>query len=107
MSGRKKAGYDGGAPIVGLLVIELHFPEARSLKAKRMVVKSIKDRLRRRFNVAVAETGYLELWQRAELAAVSVSGTRSILESELEAISRELEEHFSSELVGTSFELIE
>jgi len=55
----------------------------------------------------VAETGYLELWQRAELSAVSVNGTRSILESELEAISRELEDHFPSELLGTSFELIE
>ena len=107
MSQRKKAAFEGGAPIVGVLMIELHFPEAQSLKAKRMVVKSIKDRLRRKFNVAVAETGYLELWQRAELAAVSVNGTRSILESELEAVSRELEEHFSSELVGTSLELIE
>ncbi len=107
MSRGKKAGLEGGAPVIGLLVIELHFPEAQSLKAKRMVVKSIKDRLRARFNVAVAETGYLELWQRAELAAVSVSGTRSILESELEAISRELEDHYPSELLGTSFELIE
>jgi len=107
VSSRKKAGLEAGAPIIGLLTIELHFPEAQSLKAKRMVVKSIKDRLRRKFNVAVAETGYLELWQRAELAAVSVNGTRSILESELEAISRELEDHFPSELLGTTFELIE
>jgi uncharacterized protein YlxP (DUF503 family) len=90
-----------------VLTIELHFPEAQSLKAKRMVVKSIKDRLRRKFNVAIAETGYLELWQRAELSAVSVNGTRSILESELEAVSRELENNFPSELVGTTFELIE
>lgn len=107
MSSRKKAGYEAGAPIIGLLTIELHFAEARSLKAKRMVVKSIKERLRRRFNVAVAETGFLELWQRAELSAVAVNGTRSIVESELEAVTRELEEHFSSELVGTSAELIE
>jgi uncharacterized protein len=107
VSQRKKAAFEGGAPIVGVMTIELHFPEAQSLKAKRMVVKSIKDRLRRRFNVAVAETGYLELWQRAELAAVSVSGTRSILESELEAVNRELEDHFPAELVATSFELIE
>lgn len=102
-----KAGQQPGSPIVGLLTIELHFPEARSLKTKRMVVKSIKDRLRRRFNVAVAETGYLDLWQRAELAAVSVSGARNVLQSELEAIERELEDHHGSELVGTSFELIE
>jgi hypothetical protein len=107
MSSRNKAGLEAGAPIIGLVTIELHFPEARSLKAKRMVVKSIKDRLRRRFNVAVAETGYLELWQRAELSAVSVSGTRSVLESELEAIGRELEEHYTGELLDARYELIE
>ena len=98
---------DQGRPIVGLLSVELHFPEAQSLKAKRMVVKSIKDRLQRKFHVAVAETGYLELWQRSELSVVSVSGSRPVLESQLEAITRDLEERFSSELVGTSFELIE
>ena len=58
MSSRKKAGFEAGAPIIGVLSIELHFPEAQSLKAKRMVVKSIKDKLRRKFNVAIAETGY-------------------------------------------------
>ncbi|HXV62160.1 MAG TPA: DUF503 domain-containing protein [Vicinamibacteria bacterium] len=107
MSSRARADRESGAPIVGLIVIELHFPEARSLKAKRITVKSIKDRLKRRFNVAIAETGYLELWQRAELCAVSVSGTRSVLESELEAVSRELERHFPSELVGIRLELYE
>ena len=99
--------HDAGRPIIGLLSIELHFPEAQSLKAKRMVVKSIKDRLQRKFHVAVAETGYLELWQRSELSVVSVSGARTVLESQMEAISRDLEERFGSELVGTSFDLIE
>jgi uncharacterized protein YlxP (DUF503 family) len=102
-----KAHNEAGRAIIGLLTIELHFAEAQSLKAKRMVVKSIKERLRRKFNVAVAETGYLDLWQRAELAVVSVSGARSVLESQSEAVSRDLEERFSSELVGTAFELIE
>ena len=101
-----KASREAGNPIIGLLTVELHFPEAQSLKTKRMVVKSIKDRLRRKFNVSIAETGYLDLWQRSELALVSVSGTRPVLESQLEAITRDLEERFSSELVGTSFELI-
>ena len=94
-------------PIIGLLTVELHFPEAQSLKSKRMAVKSIKERLRRKFNVAVAETGYLELWQRSELAVVSVSGARRVLESHLEAIARDLEERFDSELVSTHYELIE
>lgn len=107
MSGRKRAGFEAGVPIIGVILIELHFPDANSLKAKRMTVKSIKERLKRKFNVAVAETGFLELWQRAELCAVTVSGTRSVLESELEAVSRELEERYPAELLGTRFELIE
>lgn len=77
------------------------------MKTKRMVLKSIKDRVRRKFNVSVAETGYLDLWQRAELAVVSVSGARPVLESQLEAVSADLEARFSAELVGTSFEIIE
>ena len=107
MSSRSKPGLEAGVPVIGLLLIELHFPEARSLKSKRMVVKSIKDRLRRCFNIAIAETGYLELWQRAELAAVSVSGSRQLVEAQLEAVNRDLEACFSGELLGTSMELIE
>ena len=87
--------------------MELHFPEAQSLKTKRMVLKSIKDRLKRRFNVALSETGYLELWQRAELTVVSVASARPALESHIEAVTRDLEEHYGSELVGTSYDLIE
>lgn len=107
MSRRKRADLEAGGPIIGLLQVELHFPEARSLKTKRMIVKSVKDRLRRRFNVSVAETGFLELWQRAQLSCVCVSGTRSVLESQLEAMTRELENGYSSELVDAHFELIE
>lgn len=102
-----KPSHEAGRAIIGLLSIELHFPEAQSLKTKRMVVKSIKDRLRRKFNVSVAEIGFLELWQRSELAVVTVSGTRTRLESQLEAVTRDLEERFGDELVNTSFELID
>jgi uncharacterized protein YlxP (DUF503 family) len=71
-----------------------------------MAVNSIKDRLRKQFNVSVAETGYLELWQRCQLSCVCVSGTRTMVETQLEAIDRELEERFSAELVSSSFEVI-
>lgn len=82
-------------------------PDAQSLKTKRMVVKSLKDRLKRRFNVAVAEIGYTELWQRAEIAAVSIASARSVLESELEAITREIENHTAADVVRIDSELIE
>jgi len=61
---------------VGVVVWELEVLGAQSLKDKRSVIKSLKDRLHHRFNVAVAETGHLDLWQRAELTACAVSAAR-------------------------------
>ncbi len=58
---------------VGVLTLELRLENSHSLKDKRHVVRSLKDRLRRKFNVAVAEIDYQDLWQRAALAAVTVS----------------------------------
>jgi uncharacterized protein len=57
------------------LLVDLHLPAARSLKEKRMVVKSIVDGARHKFRVAAAEVGYLDQWQRAELGFAVVSGS--------------------------------
>lgn len=58
---------------VGLLELDLSIPGARSLKEKRMSLRSLKDRLRRTFNIAVAETDYQDVWQSAEICVVTVS----------------------------------
>jgi len=49
---------------IGILTLELRLPESHSLKDKRHTVKSLKDRLRSRFNVAVAEIDFQDIWQR-------------------------------------------
>ena len=59
--------------VVGLATFELHLNGCASLKDKRRVVKSLKDRLHNKFNVSVAETNYHDQWQRAELACCVVS----------------------------------
>lgn len=59
--------------IVGLCTIELYLPESDSLKAKRQVLLSVKDRLRDRFNVSVAEVGDQDLWQKAVLGMACVA----------------------------------
>ena len=51
-------------PTIGVLTLELHIEAAHSLKEKRHVVKSLKERLRGRFNVAVSEIDYHDVWQR-------------------------------------------
>jgi uncharacterized protein YlxP (DUF503 family) len=59
--------------IVGLCTIELYLPESDSLKAKRQVLLSVKDRLRDKFNVSVAEVGDQDLWQKAVLGMACVA----------------------------------
>jgi len=58
---------------VAVLTVELHFPEASSLKGKRHFVRSAKDTLRNRFGAAVAEVDHHDLWQRATLTVACVA----------------------------------
>ena len=77
--------------VIGLLVLELHFPGARSLKDKRQALRSLETKLRNRFNVAVAEVEHQDLWQRARLAVVSVNTDHTHLETTLQQANGEAE----------------
>ncbi len=74
--------------IVGVVTWELHLDGCHSLKEKRQILTSLKDRLHRRFNVSVAETHHQDLWQRAELSCCVVSGTRRHAQEVLGAADR-------------------
>jgi uncharacterized protein YlxP (DUF503 family) len=89
---------------VGVLTLELRLENSFSLKDKRQVVRSLKDRLRRKFNVAVAEIDYQDLWQRAALAAVTVSSDHSYAEKLLQSVEQEAASLLGSELAGSSLE---
>ncbi len=77
--------------IVGLITWELHLAACHSLKEKRQIVKSLKDRLHQRFNVSAAETDHHDLWQRAELSAVVVTTDRQHAEQVLREADRLVE----------------
>jgi uncharacterized protein YlxP (DUF503 family) len=62
--------------VVGLLQVELTIPSADSLKAKRMVLRSLKDRIRKNFNVSIAEVDDNDQWQSAVLAVALVSNDK-------------------------------
>jgi uncharacterized protein len=66
--------------IVGVSSFELHFPSSRSLKDKRRIVKSLVDRLFQRYRVSVAETGFHELHQRAEITVAVVTNGEGEME---------------------------
>jgi uncharacterized protein len=91
--------------IVGTLEVRLILREARSLKDKRQVVKSIKDRLRNHFNVSVAEIDELDNRQLAVLGLAMVSNEAHHVKTTLGQIVETLRQHPVAELVGQEIEL--
>jgi hypothetical protein len=73
---------------VAVLVIELHFPDAGSLKSKRKELSSIKAQLAGRLGVAVSETGHQDLWQRATLTAALTGGSLRRLAAAADEVER-------------------
>jgi uncharacterized protein YlxP (DUF503 family) len=91
-------------PAVGVLTLELRFEEAHSLKDKRHYVLSLKDRLRKHHNVAVAEIDFQDLWQHALIAAVTVSSSRQRAAQVLEAVERDAASQLGGSLVNSVVE---
>lgn len=91
---------------VGVLTLELRIEDSHSLKDKRHVVKSLKERLRHKFNVAVAEVDYQDLWQRALVSAVTVSADHSHAEQVLQSVEREAAMLLGPQLAEVTLEWI-
>jgi uncharacterized protein YlxP (DUF503 family) len=77
---------------ISLLTIEVLIPWARSLKDKRSAVRGLKDRLRSRFNVSVAEVSFQDKWQRAVIAVCFLGNDRRQLESDMARVRQLCEE---------------
>ena len=79
--------------VVGICTIELHLPESGSLKSKRQILKGIKDRIRNRFNVSLAEVENNELWQRSTLGVAAVANqgkfVNQVLSQVIEHVQKE------------------
>ncbi len=87
--------------VVGLAVWQLHLPGCASLKEKRSVVKSLKQRLHNEFNVSVAETGRQDDLQRCELAACVVAADQPHANSVLTSADRLVEQEYRARIVDS------
>ena len=91
---------------VGSCKIELRIPDSQSLKAKRRVVKSLKDRVQARFNVGVAEVDHLDDWQRATLAVAAVSKDARVVDETLSKVVNWIEANGDALVVDYEIELV-
>jgi hypothetical protein len=92
---------------IGVLTLELRIESSHSLKEKRHVVQSLKERLRHKFNVSVAEIAHQDLWQRATVAAVTVSSDRENAEKVLRSVEEETVGMVGSALAEATVEWID
>src|SRR5436305_10064611 len=87
-SARDNHSSDCEMPIASL-TLELRIEGAHSLKDKRQVVRSLKDKLRAHFNVSVAELEETDLWQRATIGVVAVSSSKDYLQGQMQLIEKQ------------------
>ena len=91
---------------ISVLSVELFLPALQSLKAKRSVLKSIKDRIRSRFNASVAEIGYLDKWQKSVLGICMIGNDRSYLNSCLDGVLALIGSVHNVEILGQQIEFL-
>ncbi len=92
--------------VIGVCTIEMFFPNLQSLKDKRRILKSMLTKIRQKYNVSIAEIGYLDKWQRTTLAAACVSNDSGFVNRVLDQIVRELENFKEGYLVDYKVEII-
>lgn len=91
---------------IGSLMLEIFIPGAQSLKDKRRVVRSLKDRLRNRFNVAISEIDHQDTHQRATLGIVSIANGRLQIEQLFETVRLEVERNLPGDVLQAEIEIL-
>ena len=91
---------------VGLLTLELHIADAQSLKDKRQVIRGLKDRLRGKFNVAVAELDFQDSWQRSVIGVVTLANEERFVQEVLQKVLQEADEVLGSFLINQAVDLL-
>ena len=92
--------------VVGLASIDIHIPESGSLKTKRQFVKRIKDRVKNRFNVSIAEVDHNDLWQRTTLGVSVVANQRQFANQVLSGVVEFIGRINGVEILDYSVELL-
>src|SRR4051812_22778244 len=91
---------------VGVARLSLQIPQSGSLKAKRQVLRRVTDRVKARFNAAIAEVEDQDAWQKATLALAVVGNDRRHVNEQLEKVIRFVEEMYVAPLLSREIEIL-
>lgn len=89
---------------LAVLTVEIVIPGSTSLKDKRVIIKSIRDRVRKKINVSVAEVDFQDKWQRSAMAFAVVASNKKIAEETLNKVFNNLDNDFNFEIIKHSFD---
>jgi len=92
--------------VVGSMIVELRLHDNRSLKGKRKIVRSMVDKVKHKFNVAIAEVGSNDKWQKIELGVSAVGNDRRHIDSSLANVLTFLDSLYLAEIVDSRIEII-
>lgn len=86
--------------------IDIHIPQSGSLKSKRHLLKGVKDRLKNKFNVSVAEVGHNDLWQRATLGVSVVANEKKFANQVLSKVVEQIDRENGLQILDYSIEIL-
>lgn len=91
--------------VVGLANIDIHIPESGSLKSKRHLLKGIKDRVKNKFNVSIAEVEHNDLWQRTTIGVAVVANDRKFANQVLSKVVEHINKENGLQILDYSIEI--
>jgi len=92
--------------VIGLITFEIYFPYVHSLKEKRKILSKLKDKIKLKFNVSIAELDFLDKWQRTKIGLVAINSQKLTIEKMLNRILKEIEENLEGELLNYKIDYI-
>ena len=88
--------------VVGIMEISLYYESSHSLKDKRRLSRSLKEKLRNKFNISIIEHEFQNLWQKLGLAITQVAGNKDILENSFNQIEEFIITNYSVQIIDVS-----
>jgi uncharacterized protein YlxP (DUF503 family) len=92
--------------IIGYLSLEIYLPYSHSLKEKRKRLAAIKDKLRKKYNVALAELDYQDKWQRSKIGVVTLNSRKSVVEKMFQRILADAESLIDGEIIKSEIHFL-